>query len=357
MSQLQGFPFMGNIMPASAFRWGVAVSIYLFCSFPNAANAQADEYDPATLTGSVAAIGQKLTDSALAEEGEGDRTLFVLELKVKKSWEDNSIFVHIWGGEGDAVYPGAAKAAMGMAPGEVELAAAQYSRTLFDFLTFTIGKINSAAYFDSNAIANNSYTQFLADSFVNNSAILFPDHEIGYLLEAKGGDAFTFQFGVFEDREAEVKSEFEYKFIIGEVGLHYTIVDSPGNLRLTGWNSSALEQGGVSFNLDQELGEYFAIFTRIGTVSNPADDAIAQAFSFGGRINFADLFQVGLAYEMQLPGDTELFDAQSWFELYVGKTLDDGVSFGVDLQAVGNPEFDSTLDGPVILSFRLYAPF
>lgn len=348
---------MGNIMPASAFRWGVAASIFLYFLFSQRANAQADEYDPATVSGSVAAIGQALTDSALAAEGEGDRTLFVLELKVKKDWENNSIFVHIWGGEGDTVYPGAGKSAMALAPGEIELAAAQYSRKLFEFLTFTIGKINPSAYFDSNAIANNGYTQFLANAFVNNSAILFPDHEIGYLLEARGGDFFTFQFGVFEDREAEVQSEFENKFIIGEFGLHYTIVDSPGNLRLTGWNSSALEQGGVAINLDQELGEYFAIFTRIGAASNPAEDTIAQAFSFGGRINFADLFQVGLAYEMQLPGDPELFDAQSWFEMYVGKTLEDGVSFGVDLQTVSNPEFDSTQDGPVILSFRLYAPF
>lgn len=347
---------MDIFTPISAIRQSISGSLLLFFWSVHGVNAQVDDYDPATLTGSVFAAGQKITDPALADEGEGDRTLFVMELKVKKGWENNFIFIHIWGGEGNAVYPGAADPAMGMAPGELELAAAQYSRTFFEFLTLTIGKINPGAYFDSNAFANDSYTQFLAYGFSNNSTILFPGHKIGYLLEAAGGEAVTFQFGVFEDRDAEVPSELKEKFIIGELGLHYSIVDSPGNFRLIGWNSGVLEQAGAAISFDQALGEYLAVFTRFGANSNAEDNAIASAFSVGTRINVADLFHIGLAYEVQVPGDTELFDSQGWFETYVGWTLDDGVTFGIDLQAVDAPEFDITQDGPLVLSFRVYAP-
>lgn len=343
--------------PRSVVRRWISCSVFLFFLLEQGVNAQDDDYDPATLTGSVFATGQKITDPALAEAGEGDRTLYVMELKVKKGWENNFIFVHIWGGEGNAVYPGAADPALGMPPGEMELAAAQYSRTFFDFLTLTLGKINPGAYFDANAFANNSYTQFLAYGFSNNSTILFPGHKIGYLLEAVGGEVFTFQFGVFEDRDAEVISELQQKFIIGEIGLHFNIVESPGNLRLIGWNSQALEQGGAAFSFDQELGEYLAVFTRFGVTTNAADEAVARAFSLGTRINVADLFHIGLAYELQFPGDTELFDTQGWFETYIGWTLDDGVTLGLDLQVVDSPEFDIAQDGPIILSFRVYAPF
>lgn len=331
-----------------------ALAVTLLLSAPS----RAQDDDPASwVSGSLYFAGQSISDPDFTEEGDGTRANFVLELKVKKGWGDNFIFVHLWGGEGDGVYSGSSDPALNMGAGEIELVAAQLTRTVTDFFAFTVGKIDPSAYFDANAFANDGTTQFMSSAFVNNPTIMFPMHEFGFLAELTGGDIFTFQFGVFEDAMAEVKGDFDNKFIIGEIGLHYDIFLEDGSLRLTGWNSDVNEAGGFSLSWDQELGEYFGIFSRIGSTPDAFDQDTAFAFSVGSILNFGDGHRAGLAYSTESPGDTDSFDGMSWLETYISFALDADVSVSGHLQFVFNPENDAENDPLAIYGFRIHAPF
>lgn len=327
------------------------------------------EDDPAAwVSGSLHFAGQAISDPAFTEEGEGDRANFVLELKVKKGWGDNFIFVHLWGGEGDGVYAGSSDPSLNMGAGEIELVAAQLTRNITDFLAVTVGKIDPSAYFDANALANDGTSQFMASAFVNNPTIMFPMHEFGFLGEAKGGDMFTFMLGVFEDvmpvdqmdgdeMGNEVRGEFANKFVIGEVGLHYDIFLEDGNLRLTGWNSGSADAGGFSLSWDQEMGEYFGMFSRIGSTPNAFDQDTAFAFSLGGQFNFGEGHRAALAYSTEQPGDSDSYDNISWVETYLSFALDETVALSGHLQFVVNPENDATNDALAIYGFRVHAVF
>lgn len=323
-----------------------------------ASASQAQDDDPrAWVSGNLYFAGQAISDPEFAPEGEGDRANFVLELKVKKGWGDNFIFVHLWGGEGDGVFPGSSDRSLNMGAGEIELVAAQLTRSVTDFLAFTVGKINPLAYFDANAFANDGTSQFMASSFVNNPTIGFPMHEFGFLTEVTGGDFFSFNFGIFEDAMAEVRGEFLDKFIIGEIGLHYDLFLEDGNVRLTAWNSGGMDTGGFALSWDQEMGEYFGMFARVGSARDTMEDATAFAFSLGGQANFGEGHKVGLAYSLEQPGDPDSLANTSWVETYLSFALDEDVSLSGHLQFVVNPEYDETNDPLVVYGFRVNAPF
>lgn len=336
------------------------------------------------IRGSIASVGQALSDSdAAANEGAGDNLVVTGELVFKKSWGNSFGFVHVRGSQGMPVYskmePDVAPGLPGYSYGSndvslgmsdtVEFAAAFWSYTMFDALTFTVGKIDISAFFETNNLANDSSRQFLAYPFVNNPTVRFAFHEPGYILKVHPGDFFYAQLGVFEDREQpeELVAEMEQKFYIAEIGFHYEPFEEEGNFRFLAWNSDYFEQGGFAFNLDQMFGETFGMFMRYGTLRDaiytvPADPTVMpvsdteSAFSIGTRINFGEEHHIGLGYALQSPADPDM-SAMTWLEGYVSFAIDEGTFATLDLQYVINPEFDSERDGLWIPGIRFFAQF
>lgn len=344
----------------------------------------AQEKDPMVIRGSIASVGQALSDSDAAEvEGAGDNLVVTGELVFKKSWGNSFGFVHVRGSQGMPVYnnmePEVAEGMPGYSYGSndvslgmsdtVEFAAAFWSYTMLDALTFTVGKIDISAFFETNALANDSSRQFIAYPFVNNPTVRFAFHEPGYILKLHPGDFFYAQVGVFEDREQpeELVSELEQKFYALEFGFHYEPFEEEGNLRLLAWNSDYFEQGGFAINLDQMFGETFGMFLRYGMLRDaiytvpldvtemPSSDT-EQAFSIGTRINFGEENHVGLGYALQAPADPEM-SAMTWLEGYVSVNLDEGVFATFDLQYIVNPDFDSERTALWIPGVRFFAQF
>lgn len=334
------------------------------------------EGDPMVIRGSIASVGQLLSDAESATNGgEGDNLVVTGELVFKKGWGNSFAFVHVRGSQGLEVYSkmepngysyGSNDTALGM--DMVEFAAAFWSYTMFDAMTFTIGKIDISAFFDNNAFANDSNRQFLAYPFVNNPTLRFAFHEPGFMLSIHPGDFFYAQLGIFEDREQEMlAAEMEEKFYIGEIGFHYEPFEEDGNLRMTVWSSEYFDQGGFALSVDQTLGENWGMFLRFGnlrdavyTVPAGADEMplsdTESAFSIGGRFNFGEAHHVGFGYALQAPADPDM-SAMTWLESYVSLNIDDGVFTTFDLQYVVNPDFDSERTGLWIPGFRFYAQF
>lgn len=337
-----------------------------------------EKKDPLIIKGSIAGVGQVLSDSSMAtmgdgmgggtgdpdaepsEELQGDSFVYTAEVILKKTWSNSFVFVHMRGSEGLPAYSfdnaNSNDVPLGMAEANVELAAAIYGLTLFDSLTLFAGKIDPSAFFDGNAVANDSSRQFLAYPFVSNPAIRFPFHEPGFMVSLAPGDVFYAQVGIFEDRDAEVPGEIANKFAIGEIGFHYAPFEEDGNFRMMAWDSDYYGQGGFAISIDQNFNETFSAFTRLGFMRDALDRDTETAFSIGGRFNFGDQHHIGLGYSVQTPADAT-WDAMSWFEGYVSFNVDQDVFLTLDLQMVSNPDFDSTLDALWIPGFRIFAAF
>jgi len=380
------------------------ITAAVFLSFQAQA---ADGGGDVSVGGGVTVIGQAISNKDYATNGTADATIpnnrgdgtamtYSVDLTFEKELESGTAFVYLIGAEGNPVYDGgnadAEQGTFTVASGATEhyptvgIAEAWYAHKLFDdALTVKIGKINTTANYDGSEVANDPTSQFLADGFVNNKAIFFPGpYTPGINVAATlFDDVLTASFGVFEDMGHTIPGEFEAKFVIGELGLHYDFLDNPGNFRLTGWNSGYGDgfttRSGVAFNMDQGFGdELGAIFWRFGFVLGApkeradlvGEEVLAPetgtAFSAGIKFNFGDGHSFGLAYELDAPQSDSLevqpkefqdFVSTHWTEMYINFAVAEGFNFTLDVQGIFKPGYDSTADAVFIPGFRVQASF
>lgn len=365
--------------------------------------SQARAQEDLSISGGVTVVGQALSDVDFAtngaadpeSRGDGTGVTYSIDLAFEKEMESGTAFIYLIGAQGDAVYGGAnadAEQAAFMTTSTdgawptVGVAEAWYAHNMFDeMMTFKIGKIDPTANYDANEGANDQTTQFLADGLVNNRAILFPAYPYtpGMNLSFAFGDVVSLQFGVFEDTGTELPGEFEGKFVIGELGLHYELFDNNGNLRTQLWNSSYGAEGitsrnGVAFNLDQGFGdEFMTLFMRLGfQFGAPVNTAelepeetlqteISTAFSIGSIFNFGDGHSFGFGYELtttqaeEIEVDSVLVEpsARHWVETFIDFAVTEDFHFAADLQAVINPDFYDGNDALWIPGIRFQASF
>lgn len=372
-----------------------------------AAQAQED----LSVGGGVTVIGQAISNPDYATNGAADATIennrgdgtamtYSLDLTFEKELESGTAFVYLIGAYGDPVYDGgnadAEQGAFAVTGGDeghyatIGFAEAWYAHNMFDeALTVKIGKINTTANYDGNEVANDPTAAFLADGFVNNKAIFFPGpYTAGVNVAATLFDeVLTVSAGIFEDMGHTIPGEFEGKFVIGELGLHYDLFDNAGNFRVTGWNSGYGDgftaRSGVAFNLDQGFGdELGAIYARLGFVFGaPVAEAdlvgeqelaaeTATAFSTGIKFNFGDGHSFGAAYELDSP-QVETIPAEDargnpidqasagihWMEAYIDFAVTEGFNFAFDVQSIFNQGYDSEADAVFIPGFRVQASF
>lgn len=320
--------------------------------------AHAQEEEDLSITGGVYTIAQSVSDAKAATNGgEGDSINYAAELFIKKQFESSYALIHFIGAQGMAVYEGANSITMySNENGDVQTTGAWYSHTFLDMFTITFGKAAPSLFYDNNAYASSYSSQFFANSFVNNPAIMFPGHVPGLDFKFTYEDVFAFQFGVFEDSSPEIVGEMENKFFIGEARVSYAPFDADGNLRLTAWNSGANDQSGFAINMDQSLGEMFGVFSRLGFISGAEGNDTESAFSFGGQMAFGEGHILGVGYTAQVPANPSK-STQNWFESYLSFALTDSISITGDIQFVGSPGFESTADTLSIYGIRVRSSF
>lgn len=334
--------------------------------------------DGVGVAGGVTVVGQAITNKKVAtnDPGEypGGSTLddgigvtYSLDLEFEKEMESGTAFVYLVGAEGDPVYDGAnADGEGGFSQGKASVAEAWYAHNFGDWVTFTLGKIDPVRFYDASEVANDPTSQFLADAFVNNPAILFPAYTPGMNFTLHLGDVSEIHFGIFEEDAPEVEApavpnvriagEMQYKFIVGEVDFFFEPFDQETNLRFTGWNSESANRAGFAFNLDQTMGDMFTLYSRFGFISGAKGAETSTAFSIGGQLAFEDGHTIGVAYSADIP-EGKTLTTQSWFESYVSFQVAEETFITLDAQFVGGPGYDKKAKAVGILGFRAQANF
>lgn len=344
-----------------------------------------------SIGGGVTVVGQRINDAALATNDDfrvtpppvdddlanGASVIYSVDVEMEKPFEFGTGYIHFVAAEGDPVFDGSNADGEGSDFGQnLGVAEAWYALSVFDeVFTFKIGKIDPGTIYDTNEVANDPTSQFLADVLVNSAAFLSPGYQPGMNFSLNF-ELVTLDLGFFQDVGAlplePVPGEMEYTFIAGEVGLHYDLFDNPGNLRIGFFNSGANERSGFLMNMDQAFfDEFFSIFWRFGLVSgfddtDPAAEVeTSTAFSMGAQVVMFEAHRVGIAFSIESPSletfelDGEVFDyvSRSWFELYVDFEIEEGVNVALDLQTAASSDFTETSDTAAIFGFRFQASF
>ena len=241
-------------------------------------------------------------------------------------------------------------------------------------IVLTLGKIDLTNYFDGNAVANDETLQFLADGFVNNIAMEFPeDNGPGLRAAYSMNEQLELGFG-FGESDADFEDFFRDGFGIIEVTYKPQLSDLEGNYRLALWTNLSdheewknpsrddEENWGVGLSFDQALTASFTAFLRAGI----QDESVSQvdwAISLGGE--FRGLFPsrekdvLGFAlgyahlssdYEDSVgPLDT---DHEQMLELYYAIRVNNHLLLSPDLQVVRHPAGLRDADTIALLGVR-----
>ncbi len=137
-----------------------------------------------------------------------------------------------------------------------------------------VGYLDLTSDFDQNAYANDEYTQFLSDAFINNLTFECPANSLGGQLWWEPNDKWCFGVGYSESNRDCVEM-FSYGVAIAEIDRRVQIGELEGTYRgyftanfgphdaLDGSRDDLVNDGwGLSF--DQEISKYVGLWGRYG---------------------------------------------------------------------------------------------
>lgn len=254
-----------------------------------------------------------------------------------------------------------------------------YEQGLFnDRMLVTFGKLDPTVYFDTNEVANNEKTQFLAGMFCNSPTLELPDNSAGIRVAVIPRQWVEFEYGVL-NANSEWEDIGENMFNIGQITLKPDFFNRNGNYRILAWynnadhtrwlNTTKTKEGNYGFGLsfDQEVTDTVTLFTRYGwqdpEVYNPntvtsdnANFSLEHAWSAGfqvkgepwGRQNDVFGFAVGQAIAsddykksnsaLKAKNEGHL---EAYYNIYINKHF----SISPDIQFIWNPFGDDAASG------------
>lgn len=235
----------------------------------------------------------------------------------------------------------------------------------------TVGIIDSTAYLDGNAYANDEYSQFMNEVFVNSGSYGLPSYDAGGALELDTGPwslkAVGMNIGENDDGE-------NFNFWAIETGYRLESALGTGNYRviLAGTSSAFLDEAGTGeerrfaggVSLDQAFGEVVGGFLRLAWQQE--DAAVDYKALYSGGLDFRgsgwgreeDNIGIGYAY---LDGGNLDVDRSHVAEVYYRAVLNEYVALTADVQYMKDDliEADPRQEDPDgwIFGLRLTAEF
>ena len=258
--------------------------------------------------------------------------------------------------------------------GRMSVSELWYQQAFFsDMCKIKVGKVDLTDNFDTNNVADDEETQFLAAEFVNNPTIDFPDYCFAVTLWAEPTKLVSVGLA-YADADADWNSVLDRPFLMAEVDVHPTIANLEGNYRFMAWRNGAPHVNtagtknnadfGFAISADQKVLPELTLFARWGwqdpdiinedvdTGSMTADTigTVENAMSAGFQLNGAywgrDKDHVAVAYGWDvLSGNYRDYlrnqglsprDEQH-VEAYYHYQLNDHVNICPDVQFVMNP--------------------
>ncbi len=172
----------------------------------------------------------------------------------------------------------------------------------------TVGIIDSTAYIDDNAYANDETTQFMNDVFVNNPLARLPSYDLGGVIEIEK-ENLTVK-GLVMNTKNDQGQDYDYYAVQLGYSLNVPSLGS-GNYRIyyyrttKDFENSRGERDyieGIGLSLDQELNQYLGSFLRLGLNTHPSTGDYKNLLSGGVQLSgnlwnrSKDIFAVGWAY-------------------------------------------------------------
>lgn len=273
-----------------------------------------------------------------------------------------------------------------------------YEHNVGESLIVTMGQLNLAGYFDANVYANNERSQFLANCFVNNTAIEFGGSDNFYGPGARVAytpvKSVSLSAGAFEG-DGNYVDTFDSPFTMAEADFKAELRGKVGNYRLYYWNRQgrgaaalgdtanpsdpALEKAanqGVGISLDQGLTEDVGVWLRAGVQRKKvaqSDKSASAGLNVGGALLNRPDDSIGLGYAVSFMGKDYrgyMINAnpgfrstqEHYFELYYNAAVagaKDGAGLHVtpDIQYVVNPGGDADASRVFVFGMRLQAFF
>ncbi len=310
--------------------------------------------------------------------------------------EHGTALLYLEGGEGNGIYDEmfGFNGYNADAPGDdadLQISEIWYEHSFADdMVVATIGKMDVTRWFDGNAVASDECSQFLADVFVNNIAVEFPDYAYGARVTISPAEMFDIGL-VAVDADSDFEDIADENFLMAEIGLKPKFGELQGNYRVYGWHNSGnkvefddlddmREDGyGIGLSLDQQITDAVTAFARYGWQD---DDiyAIEQAWSVGfqvaGSLWGRDDDMFGMAYGQSHTGDDyrdSVRAVRSWlgrrigalgtepsertFEAYYRFQLNDHIAISPDIQVATDMLGLENVDTVTLLGIRAQLDF
>jgi hypothetical protein len=248
---------------------------------------------------------------------------------------------------------------------------ARYAHT-FEFseghsLELTGGIIDSTAFVNANAFANDEYTQFMNEVFVNAHSASLPSYDLGgaFVWTLKDWSFTGVGMNVGENDEGR-----NYSHYAVELGFHPKGAFGAGNYRLLytsttkDFSDVGCETGerlsGWHLSFDQELGSVFGVFLRAGWQTDDAlvdyDAEYSVGLNIAGRAwgREADNIGVGLAY---LEGGNDTLSRTQVAEVYYRFVVNEHVALTADAQYLEDDYREGDDADGWVLGMRVVAQF
>lgn len=240
----------------------------------------------------------------------------------------------------------------------------------------TFGIIDSTAYLDENAYANDEFTQFMNEAFVNSGGFNLPSYDAGAALELALGDweisAAALNIGENDDGN-------NYNFWGAQVGYRLDSALGEGNYRavITGtssaffkpradigedttqadWTEDALEDEmpaaaektnltGYGLSFDQAIGEHLGAFLRLTWTDHKGildyRGLYTGGLNIGGGLWGREADNIGIAYGYLDGADTGIANTNV-AELYYRFAANDFLALTADIQYMAD-DYDTDKD-------------
>jgi hypothetical protein len=209
-------------------------------------------------------------------------------------------------------------------------------------LTATLGIIDPAFYVNQNAYANDEFTQFMNEVFVNSHNSFLPAYDAGAVLIWKGGALTLAGVGM---NVGENDDGNGWNYYAAELGYRLDSALGEGNYRVkySGTSEDFLDPDGesegrlqgLSLSFDQELGSVLGAFVRMAWQEDDATVTYKAEYSGGLDIKGTpwgrgeDNIGIGYAY---LDGGNEDIDYTHVFETYYRFVVNDYLAVSADVQ-------------------------
>jgi hypothetical protein len=215
-------------------------------------------------------------------------------------------------------------------------------------LAVTGGIIDSTAFIDDNAFANDETGQFMNEVFVNHRNVNLPSYDLGGAVEFNVSNV-TIRGVIMNTKHEAGDDQFaNYNYYALQLGYALETSLGKGNYRIYGfttskrfedWDEAGKERlKGIGISLDQELSSVVGVFARAGWQDDAAvidhETAYSGGVNINGKLWGRENDAIGIGYAYLIGADDSDIDNTNAIESYIKFQISKFNDVSLDIQYV-----------------------